>query len=144
MRVGGVFVAASFGVILGAPTLRLRGDYLAIVPLGFREIVPKVFRNGGLLTGGVNGISALDQPSLPIWFTGPWAGQQPMVVHDFNFAFDPTAFYVVIVILVVACVILVTNLQDSRLGRAWMAIREDETAATARGVNTVATKLLAF
>jgi branched-chain amino acid transport system permease protein len=139
-----VAVAAIFGVILGAPTLRLRGDYLAIVTLGFGEIVPKVFRNGGLLTGGVNGISALDQPSLPIWFTGPWAGQQLMVVHDFNFSFDPTAFYVVIVILVVACVILVTNLQDSRLGRAWMAIREDETAATAMGINTVRVKLLAF
>jgi branched-chain amino acid transport system permease protein len=139
-----VGVAAIFGVILGAPTLRLRGDYLAIVTLGFGEIVPKVFRNGGLITGGVNGISALDQPSLPIWFTGPWAGQQLMVVHDFNFSFDPTAFYVVIVILVVACVILVTNLQDSRLGRAWMAIREDETAATAMGINTVRVKLLAF
>src|SRR5207245_9167151 len=61
-----MFVAASFGVILGAPTLRLRGDYLAIVTLGFGEIVPRVFRNASSWTSGVNGISALDIPSLPL------------------------------------------------------------------------------
>lgn len=137
-------VAAMFGAILGAPTLRLRGDYLAIVTLGFGEIVPRVFRNGDLWTGGVNGIPALDQPSLPVWINGPWAGLPLDIVHNFSFAFDPTAFYVVIFILVVFCVFIVTNLQNSRLGRAWMAIREDETAAAAMGINTVRTKLLAF
>src|SRR5712671_5957118 len=66
-----MFVAASFGVILGAPTLRLRGDYLAIVTLGFGEIVPRVFRNASGWTSGVNGISALDIPTLPLWLQGP-------------------------------------------------------------------------
>ena len=138
-------VAATAGAILGAPTLRLRGDYLAIVTLGFGEIVPRVFRNGDIWTGGVNGIAAIDQPNLPAWITGPWANGQPLaIVKDFNFSFDPTAFYVVIVLLVVAAIVVVTNVQNSRLGRAWMAIREDETAAAAMGINTVRTKLLAF
>ena len=139
-----LFVAAIFGVILGAPTLRLRGDYLAIVTLGFGEIVPRVVRNLGDWTGGTNGIAALDQPNLPLWINGPWAGLPLEFVHNFNFAFDPTAFYVVIVILVTIAVFAVTNLQRSRLGRSWMAIREDETAAAAMGINTVQAKLLAF
>jgi len=66
------------------------------------------------------------------------------VVHTFTFAYDPVAFYVLIVILIIAAVILVSNLHRSRLGRAWMAIREDEVAAAAMGINTVTTKLLAF
>src|SRR5450759_3536524 len=70
-----MFVAAGAGVLLGAPTLRLRGDYLAIVTLGFGEIVPKVFSNGGVWTGGVPGISALDAPKLPFWIQGPWVNQ---------------------------------------------------------------------
>ncbi|HEV3233271.1 MAG TPA: hypothetical protein VG329_01810, partial [Candidatus Dormibacteraeota bacterium] len=137
-------VAALFGIILGAPTLRLRGDYLAIVTLGFGEIVPQVFKNLSRFTGGVNGVAALDQPTLPFWFQGPWLNLPLSVVNNFNFAFDPTAFYVVIFILVVVVVLVVTNLQRSRLGRAWMAIREDETAAAAMGINTVNVKLMAF
>jgi branched-chain amino acid transport system permease protein len=145
-----MFFAASFGAILGAPTLRLRGDYLAIVTLGFGEIVPRIFRNMGFgsplgnWTSGINGINALDRPSLPFWITGPWVNQQLQLVHDFSFGFDPMPFYVLMVILVVVCVILVNNLQRSRMGRAWMAVREDEVAAAAMGVNTVTTKLLAF
>jgi branched-chain amino acid transport system permease protein len=138
-----LFVAASFGVILGAPTLRLRGDYLAIVTLGFGEIVPRVFRNAATWTSGVNGISALDTPSLPIWFNGPWSGDRFAVVQDFKI-FDPLAYYIIMVILLVICVVLVRNLQNSRLGRSWNAIREDEVAAAAMGVNTVQAKLLAF
>jgi branched-chain amino acid transport system permease protein len=138
-----LFVAASFGVILGAPTLRLRGDYLAIVTLGFGEIVPRVFRNASTWTSGVNGISALDTPSLPIWFQGPWSGDPLGVVRDFKI-FDPLAYYIIMVIIVVICVVLVRNLQNSRMGRAWAAIREDEVAAAAMGVNTVQAKLLAF
>ena len=138
-----LFVAASFGVILGAPTLRLRGDYLAIVTLGFGEIVPRVFRNAATWTSGVNGISALDTPSLPIWFNGPWSGDPFAVVQDFKI-FDPLAYYIIMVILLVICVVLVRNLQNSRLGRSWNAIREDEVAAAAMGVNTVQAKLLAF
>ena len=147
----GAFIAAGFGVLLGAPTLRLRGDYLAIVTLGFGEIVPLIFTNLGLSqqgklgdwTSGPNGIT-VDQPSLPAWITGPWAGTNFGIVSPFPFSFDPVAFYVVMVILVVLCVLLVNNLYRSRLGRAWMAIREDEVAAAAMGVNTRNVKLLAF
>jgi branched-chain amino acid transport system permease protein len=138
-----LFIAASFGLILGAPTLRLRGDYLAIVTLGFGEIVPRVFRNAAVWTSGVNGISALDTPMLPFWLQGPWSGDPLMVVTNFKI-FDPLAYYVIMIVLLTICVVLVRNLQHSRLGRAWMAIREDEVAAAAMGVNTVNTKLLAF
>ena len=140
----GMFVAAGFGALLGAPTLRLRGDYLAIVTLGFGEIVPRVFRNLPQWTGGINAVGNIDQPALPVWLNGPWAGLQLAVVHNYAFNFDPVAYYVLIVILVVGCVILVNNLMRSRMGRAWMAIREDEVAASAMGINTVNTKLLAF
>jgi branched-chain amino acid transport system permease protein len=141
----GMFVAAGAGALLGAPTLRLRGDYLAIVTLGFGEIVPRFFRNMKEWTSGVNGISALDVPTLPFWITGPWANAQFGIEQNFRFvSFNPTAWYVLIVILVVASVVGVNNLYGSRLGRAWMAVREDETAAAAMGVNTVNTKLLAF
>jgi branched-chain amino acid transport system permease protein len=138
-----LFVAASFGVILGAPTLRLRGDYLAIVTLGFGEIVPRVFRNASVWTSGVNGISALDTPELPVWIRGPWSGDPLGFVQNFKI-FDPLAYYVIMVCLLVICVVLVRNLQHSRMGRAWAAIREDEVAAAAMGVNTVQAKLLAF
>src|SRR5207245_8104663 len=138
-----MFIAASFGVLLGAPTLRLRGDYLAIVTLGFGEIVPRVFRNAATWTSGVNGISALDTPALPFWLQGPWSGDPLAVVPDFKI-FDPLAYYVIMVVLLVICVVLVRNLQQSRMGRAWNAIREDEVAAAAMGVNTVQAKLLAF
>ncbi len=141
----GMFVAATAGALLGAPTLRLRGDYLAIVTLGFGEIVPRVFRNAGIWTGGVPGISALDVPSLPGWFQGPWVGQDFAWVPDFRFtSANLTAYYVLMVGLITVVVILVHNLYSSRLGRAWMAVREDETAAAASGVNTVTIKLLAF
>jgi branched-chain amino acid transport system permease protein len=141
----GTFIAAGAGALLGAPTLRLRGDYLAIVTLGFGEIVPRFFRNMKDWTSGVNGISALDVPTLPFWITGPWANTQLAIEQNFRFvSFNPTAWYVLIIILVVASVIAVNNLYGSRLGRAWMAVREDETAAAAMGVNTVNTKLLAF
>jgi ABC-type branched-subunit amino acid transport system permease subunit len=142
----GMFIAAAFGVTLGAPTLRLRGDYLAIVTLGFGEIVPRVFKNLSAWTSGVNGISALDAPALPAWVVGPWADAADFAVQT-NYRItsaNPTAYYVIMVGLLVGCVILVNNLYNSRLGRAWMAVREDEVAAAAMGVNTVTTKLLAF
>ena len=139
----GMFVAAAFGVILGAPTLRLRGDYLAIVTLGFGEIVPRVFKNVPTWTSGVNGISALDPPELPVWVQGPWSGDQLEIVRNFKIV-DPTAYYVIMALLVAISVLLVNNLFRSRLGRAWMAVREDEVAAAAMGVNTTRIKLLAF
>jgi branched-chain amino acid transport system permease protein len=141
----GMFVAAAFGAILGFPTLRLRGDYLAIVTLGFGEIVPQLFLNLDQWTGGINAIGGIDQPSLPGWITGPWAGANSIaIIPDFNFSYDPVAYYILVVIMIICAVILVTNLYRSRLGRAWMAIREDEVAAAAMGINTVTTKLLAF
>ncbi|HET9782596.1 MAG TPA: hypothetical protein VFR33_12560 [Candidatus Dormibacteraeota bacterium] len=160
MMVLGMLVAAAAGATLGFPTLRLRGDYLAIVTLGFGEIVPQLSYNLPQWTGGINAIGGIDQPWLPAWLTGPWAGansiaflqnstcrnplDQTHFIPCFSFAFDPVAFYVLIVILIIGAVILVTNLYRSRLGRAWMAIREDEVAAAAMGINTVTTKLLAF
>jgi branched-chain amino acid transport system permease protein len=149
----GMFVAASFGIILGAPTLRLRGDYLAIVTLGFGEIVPLVVQYLGAgspignWTGGVNGIAAIDPPKLPFFLTGPWVGAPIELVKNFDFTNQiayPMDFYFLMLILLVACVILATNLHNSRIGRAWMAVREDEVAAAASGVNTVAMKLMAF
>ncbi len=141
----GMFVAACAGVLLGAPTLRLRGDYLAIVTLGFGEIVPLLFQNGGIWTGGIPGITTLDVPTLPGWFVGPWISQDFGWVPDFRFtSANLTAYYVLMVGLIAISVVLVNNLYNSRLGRAWMAVREDETAAAASGVNTVTIKLLAF
>ena len=148
-----MFVAASFGALLGAPTLRLRGDYLAIVTLGFGEIVPRIFKFLGAgspignWTGGVNGIAAIDPPKLPFFVTGPWVGAPIKLVSPFDFSdssWAPMDYYLLILVLVAICVVLITNLHNSRLGRAWMAVREDEVAAAASGINTVAIKLLAF
>ena len=140
----GTLIAAGFGALLGAPTLRLRGDYLAIVTLGFGEIVPRIFRNLPQWTGGINAVGNIDQPILPAWLNGPWAGLPLAVVTNMSFSFDPVAYYVLIILLVIVSVIIVNNLYRSRMGRAWMAIREDEVAAAAMGINTVTTKLLAF
>lgn len=129
MLVVGALAAATFGILLGAPTLRLRGDYLAIVTLGFGEIVPAIFLNADKFTRGTNGIGGVAQPELPF--------------VKFNFS-DPVPFYVTMVVILALVMMFVYRLQDSRLGRAWMAIREDELAAASAGVNTVTTKLLAF
>src|SRR5436190_10181379 len=129
MLVVGAIVAATFGVLLGAPTLRLRGDYLAIVTLGFGEIVPIVFLNAEPYTNGTNGIGGVFKPSLPfVEFT----------------LLNPWPFYVLMLSILAVTLVLVYRLQESRMGRAWMAIREDELAAAANGINTVTTKLLAF
>src|SRR5712692_2329284 len=128
------FVAAFFGIVLGAPTLRLRGDYLAIVTLGFGEIVPRVIRNASKFTGGVNGIVGTDQPKIPA-FLG---------FHGYSFGLNPVPYYYLMLVIIVVTILLIRNLRNSRLGRAWMAVREDEVAAAATGINTVTTKLLAF
>ncbi len=120
--------AALFGIILGAPTLRLRGDYLAIVTLGFGEIVPQIFQNLTQYTGGPNGIGALDFPS----FFGRSFGQSTI------------PYYYVVLALIALALFFASNLRESRLGRAWMAIREDELAARHMGINTTAVKLAAF
>jgi branched-chain amino acid transport system permease protein len=134
----GAVIAALFGVTLGAPTLRLRGDYLAIVTLGFGEIVPVFFTNSDKLAGGTNGISAIDRPSLPFQFDV--FGQ---CISCFS-ASQPWGFYITMALILTAVLILAYRLQNSRIGRSWNAIREDELAAASSGINTVTTKLLAF
>lgn len=122
-------IAALFGVLLGAPTLRLRGDYLAIVTLGFGEIVPIVFLELDKYTNGANGIVGVRSPAFPgvEWST-----------------FTPIPFYYLILVLIALVIFANIRLRDSRLGRAWVAIREDEIAAASSGVNLVQTKLFAF
>lgn len=134
----GASIAATFGVIIGAPTLRLRGDYLAIVTLGFGEIFRITAQNWDGLTRGPNGIS--DIPNLKIsgfdfGDTHRWLG---VSLPGFS------NYYFMELLLLVAVIIVFTRLNTSRIGRAWIAIREDETAAAAMGVNTVRLKLLAF
>jgi branched-chain amino acid transport system permease protein len=138
-----MLTAATFGVLLGAPTLRLRGDYLAIVTLGFGEIVPVVFKNlanvtfdfgpihlvNANLTGGNLGINPIDAP------------------HFFGIRFGSSSGVAAVylgMILLVGAILIARNLERSRMGRAWIAIREDEVAAEMMGINTVRTKLLAF
>jgi branched-chain amino acid transport system permease protein len=121
-------IAGVFGILLGAPTLRLRGDYLAIVTLGFGEIVPQTFLNLSQWTGGPNGIGSLDQPSI----------------GAYKFGFNALPYYFMVLGLIAFAVWVASNLRNSRLGRAWMAIREDELAAAHMGINTTSTKLAAF
>jgi ABC-type branched-subunit amino acid transport system permease subunit len=130
MLIGGALVAAIFGVLLGAPTLRLRGDYLAIVTLGFGEIVPIVFLNSDALTNGTNGIGGVARPYLP-------------GIGSFS-AGNPWPYYVTMLAIIMIALVFCYRLVESRIGRAWEAIREDELAAAANGINTVTTKLLAF
>jgi branched-chain amino acid transport system permease protein len=122
-------IASLWGVILGAPTLRLRGDYLAIVTLGFGEIVPIVFLELDKYTNGANGIVGVHSPAFPglDWST-----------------FTPVPYYYLILALIAFTIFANIRLRDSRLGRAWVAIREDEIAAASSGVNLVNTKLFAF
>ncbi len=125
----GAILAGFFGALLGAPTLRLRGDYLANVTLGFGEIVPIVFNNLPYFYGPV-GISSNPPDDIgPIVFSDPT---------------NPAPFYYLALVIVVLIILAVLSLRESSLGRAWVAIREDETAAAASGVNLVRTKLLAF
>jgi branched-chain amino acid transport system permease protein len=128
-------IAAIFGVLLGAPTLRLRGDYLAIVTLGFGEIVPNFFVNAANVTGGPSGLSRIAIPP-PIPLPGG---------HTISFATtDQRNWYWLILAVGVFSVFLINRLYDSRLGRSWQAVREDEIAASSMGVNLVRTKLWAF
>jgi branched-chain amino acid transport system permease protein len=115
-------------VLFGAPTLRLKGDYLAIVTLGFGEIVPIVVRNWSDLTNGAAGLN----------------GIAPARIGSFNFGVDALPYYYVALAMVAMLIFVSLRLRSSRIGRAWMAIREDEIAAGAMGVNLVRLKLLAF
>jgi len=137
----GAAVACVFGVLLGAPTLKLRGDYLAIVTLGFGEIV-RIFLNNLSqpvnLTNGPQGVTLID----------------PFTVGNFSFARSetllgltfsgPVKYYYLLMLVLLAVIVINLRLEDSRIGRAWIAIREDEVAAQAMGINTRNIKLLAF
>jgi branched-chain amino acid transport system permease protein len=128
-------VAAIFGVLLGAPTLRLRGDYLAIVTLGFGEIVPNFFLNADKITNGSQGINLIGRPSS-ISLPGG---------HELNFGVtDQRNWYWLILVILLFSLFVILRLKSARLGRAWVALREDETAAASMGINLVRTKLWAF
>ena len=134
-------LAGFFGVLLGAPTLRLRGDYLAIVTLGFGEII-RVFLNNldhpVNITNGPKGINQIDSIS----FFGLNLGKKVEVL-GFELA-SVSLYYYLFLALVLVSVLICHRLELSRVGRAWMAIREDEVAAKAMGINTRNLKLLAF
>jgi branched-chain amino acid transport system permease protein len=143
-------VAGFFGILLGAPTLKLRGDYLAIVTLGFGEII-RVFLNNLdqpiNLTNGPKGLGQIESITL---FKFGWLGipgvnlGQPLDITE-NYSINSvTLYYYMFLLLVVASVVICHRLEISRIGRAWMAIREDEIAAKAMGINTRNMKLLAF
>jgi branched-chain amino acid transport system permease protein len=121
-------ICAGFGILFGAPTLRLRGDYLAIVTLGFGEIVPIVLRNASGVTNGAQGLPGVQTPSI----------------FGFSFGFDSRPYYYLILVLVMVVVFVSYRLQFSRTGRAWLALREDELAAGPMGIDHVKYKLLAF
>jgi len=132
-------VAALFGIILGAPTLRLRGDYLAIVTLAFGEIVPRTFLNLDQFTRGSKGMIAIGRPDVPVIDTGTGVLSVKELYNS-----DQTAWYYLIFAIGVLSVFAIYRLQNSRIGRAWMAMREDELAASAMGIDLIQTKLLAF
>ena len=148
-------LTAFIGVIIGLPTLRLRGDYLAIVTLGFGEIMPQIARNGDdlfgtgfNLTNGAQGINPIDPPGFGKTISG-WTGL-PSDYLTFNADFlgkelgNVEVFYWTALVLLLFTVFCSVRLRDSRLGRAWIAIREDETAAAAMGVPLMRTKTWAY
>jgi branched-chain amino acid transport system permease protein len=133
-------LTALIGIVIGLPTLRLRGDYLAIVTLGFGEILPQVANNGDdlggfNLTNGPNGITPIDAPGFFGISFQEGSG---------SFFTGPRLYFWFVLLLVIVTVFSSLRLRDSRLGRAWIAIREDETAAAAMGVPLMRTKTWAY
>jgi len=129
LPIGGL-LAAFLGMLLGFPVLRLRGDYLAIVTLGFGEIIRLILENWNEFSQGPSGIANIPRPS----FFG----------MDMTFAGGITYIYYIVLVLVVITIFVVNRLQNSRLGRAWLALREDEIACQAMGIDKTKTKLIAF
>jgi branched-chain amino acid transport system permease protein len=139
----GAAVAATFGLVIGSPTLRVSGDYLAIVTLGFGEIFRLAMfnldgTNGPLLTNGPNGI-----PAIPDLELGAFDFGEPHTVAGFELG-RFSNYYFLLLLLIAFVVLVFSRLNNSRIGRGWVAIREDEKAAEAMGVNTFGLKLLAF
>jgi len=137
----GAAVACIFGVLLGTPTLKLRGDYLAIVTLGFGEII-RIFLNNlnapVNVTNGPQGVNLIDPFRI-----GSFSFSKAETIAGVSFS-GPQKYYYVLLLLTIAIIVINFRLQNSRLGRAWEAIREDEVAAKAMGINTRNVKLLAF
>jgi len=137
----GAGIACLFGVLLGAPTLKLRGDYLAIVTLGFGEII-RIFMNNLNapinITNGPQGINLIDP-----FHIGTLSLGRADTLLGIQFS-GPQKYYYVLLLITIGVIVINLRLQNSRLGRAWEAIREDEIAAKAMGINTRNVKLLAF
>ena len=131
-----VLVTAGIGLALGAPTLRLRGDYLAIVTLGFGEVVKVTLRNLEQITGGMKGLNPVPPPGAGVKVAGIDLG--------LAFAIDPRWFYYLSLLALAGVVLAMRRLENSRLGRAWVAVREDELAASAMGISATKVKLSAF
>src|SRR5690348_9700689 len=137
----GAALACIFGILLGAPTLKLRGDYLAIVTLGFGEIV-RIFLNNLSqpinITNGPQGVTLIDPFKIDGLVFSRTDALGPLVFSG------PIKYYYLLLVVLLAAIVLNLRLQNSRIGRAWEAIREDEIAARAMGINTRNMKLLAF
>jgi branched-chain amino acid transport system permease protein len=136
-------VSGLLGLAIGAPTLRVRGDYLAIITLAFGEIIPVAIRNLGDITIQVGDRALVERLNL----TGGENGVNPVGrphIAGIPFETDPIPWYFLILAMGAFSLWAMNRLRESRLGRAWMAIREDETAADCMGVNPIRTKLLAF
>jgi branched-chain amino acid transport system permease protein len=147
-------LAALFGVLLGAPTLRLRGDYLAIVTLGFGEVIRILLNNLDVITNGPRGVTDIDPATLDPAHLVPRSVATaklllypplPDLIHNLPLTLSsPIQYYYLILILCAGAVFFSYRLESSRIGRAWAAIREDEDAAQTMGINKTTTKLLAF
>ena len=147
-------ITALFGVLLGAPTLRLRGDYLAIVTLGFGEVIRILLNNLDPLTNGPRGVIDIDPATLDVTKLPPKSLDSARVVlypralhflqHLPVTLASPVQYYYLLLVLCAGAIFLSYRLQRSRTGRAWAAIREDEDAAQAMGINKTTIKLLAF
>jgi branched-chain amino acid transport system permease protein len=137
--IGAIVICAIAGIVIGLPTLRLRGDYIAIVTLAFGEIIGRVFANGdevtifgdNKLSNGRQSISPIDQINLPVF-------------GEYDSALNLRPYYWTALALVLVVLFVNFRLRDSRLGRAWIALREDEVAAASMGVPLVKTKLLSY
>jgi branched-chain amino acid transport system permease protein len=135
-----VLVAGLAGALLGAPTLRLRGDYLALVTLGFGEIVPRLVKNLEPWTKGVKGMNPIGRPYL----FGCTFGVDPCTIFGTDYKLGMIPYYYITLAIGALSIFLIIRLRNSRLGRAWAAIRDDEIAAQGMGINPVTTKLWAF
>jgi branched-chain amino acid transport system permease protein len=147
-------LAALAGVLLGAPTLRLRGDYLAIVTLGFGEVIRILLNNLDVITNGPRGVTNIDPATLDPAHLDPKSVATaklllypplPDLIHNLPLTLSsPIQYYYLILLLCVGAVFFSYRLEGSRIGRSWAAIREDEDAAQTMGINKTTTKLLAF